>query len=928
MTFCKKYESMKVTFKINYRTCYGQQLLIEGIPGQAPVLMSPKNNGDWFLTVDLDKLEQKSFVYRYLLKDSNISQTINEFGWRNFYPPIVGSEDLLVHDFWKPLVSPGNVMYSSAFKDVIFARQDNQPFKALEKQDLENALLQSETDDYQTNEKKVEKVCVRASIALARVKKEHYVAVKFLGSLPENDVIVKLSDDRFPKWRAEFIIDKPQRYAEYKYCLCEKSTSRVVLEEYVTRYFTPEDNYDFYILNDEDFKFPRYPWKGVGVSIPVFSLRSSQGCGVGEFADLIPLIDWAKSVGIRMIQLLPVNDTIATHDYKDSYPYRCVSVFALHPMYLRVSDMGEHLSATAADVLEAKTLELNSLDKIDYEEVMRLKSRLFKMVYDENKRKFLQEKEYQEFYKKNAFWLNSYAVFSYLRDLYSTADFSRWGNFSVYDKQKVDQLCQESNPDFDDIAIHFFIQYHLHLQLSKVSKYARENAIVLKGDIPIGIGRYSVDAWVNPKLYNLDSQAGAPPDEFSDDGQNWGFPTYNWSEMEKDGFSWWKSRLQKMQEYFDAYRLDHILGFFRIWSIPSTQTKGLMGVFDPAIPISKEEIESKGIKFDEKRYCSPYIREHIITQIFQDEAGYVKHSFLEHSEENEDEYFLKPEYDTQVKIEENFKKMGCSSPEEMLRLQMIKQGLLYLVSEVLFFKDKNKENCYHPRHSLFKTNSYNELPDNEKFIVDNLYNDYFYRRNEELWKNQAEIKLPALTSATQMMVCGEDLGMIPACVPEVMRKLNILSLEIQRMPKEPLVDFGQPASYPFLAVATPSTHDTSSIRSWWEEDHNRSQRFYNYGLSKSGQAPFYCETWVVKDILYQHLYSPAMWAVFQIQDILGLDENLRSKNPKDDRINVPSEQNHYWRYRCHISLEQLQNSEALNNTLKEMLHYSGRDIAY
>jgi 4-alpha-glucanotransferase len=915
---------MKVTFKINYRTCYGQQLLIEGIPGQQQALMTPKNNGDWFLTVDLDKLPEKEFTYKYLMKDSNVFQTLYEFGTRRFYPPEVETGEILVHDFWKPLVSPTNVSYSSAFKDVVFKRENPETFQPLMSRETPEPVDYG----YDDAQRPPEKVCVRASIALARVKKEHYVAVKFLGSLPENDIIIKLYDDRFPKWRAEFMIDKPKGYYEYKYCLCDKKTSRVVLEEYVTRYFSPVDSYDFYILNDEDFKFPRYPWKGAGVSVPVFSLRSDSGCGVGEFADLIPLVDWAKSTGIKMIQLLPINDTVATHTYKDSYPYRCVSVFALHPLYLRIEDMGKHLSETSRNILESKKHELNALEKIDYEEVMRLKSRYFKMIYDENKRAFLQEKEYQEFYQKNSEWLNPYAVFSYLRDLYATADFSRWGDYAVYDKQKVDTLCQEDNPDFDDVAIHFFIQYHLHLQLSKVSEYARENGIVLKGDIPIGIGRFSVDAWVNPRLYNLDCQAGAPPDDFSDDGQNWGFPTYNWNEMEKDGFAWWKARLRKMQEYFDAYRIDHILGFFRIWSIPTSQTKGLMGVFDTAIPISRQEFEQRGLNFDEKRFCTPYIRQHIVEQIFGEQAGYVKHSFLDVSEDDPDVFTLKSEYDTQAKIEESFKKMGCSSPEEMLRMQMIKQGLLYLVSEVLFFKDKEKPDSYHPRHSLFKTNSYNELEQHAKYIVDDLYNDYFYRRNENLWKAQAELRLPALIGATNMLVCGEDLGMIPACVPEVMRKLNILSLEIQRMPKEPLADFGQPASYPFLSVATPSTHDTSSVRSWWEENHDRSQRFYNNILSKSGQAPFYCETWVVKDILYQHLYSPAMWAVFQIQDILGLDENLRSRNPKDDRINVPSEQNHYWRYRCHISLDKLQHADGLNNTLREMLHYSGRDIAY
>ncbi len=899
---------MRITFRINYLTCYGQQLMIDSIPGQGIVPMTPKQNGDWELTVDGESLADKSFTYKYLMKDNNVAQTLYEYGDRTFRLPALQSENILVRDFWKPNISATNVMnYSSAFKDVIFHREKRTPFVSADRRE----------DDMCT---------MRLSVPLTRVPPDRCVAAKFFGSLPENDIIIKLSDEDFPRWKGECLIPKPKQYAEYKYCVCDKKTNKIYLEEYVTRYFKAEEDKDFYILNDEEFKFPRLPWKGAGVAIPVFSLRSKDGFGVGEFSDLIPLIDWAKSVGLRMIQLLPVNDTVLTHTYKDSYPYKCVSVFALHPLYLRIDEMAEIESEETREILQDIKSKLNDLEKIDYEEVMRAKSRFYKAIYDENHRKFLAEGAYKEFYAKNQHWLKPYAVFSYLRDLYNTPDYDRWGQFSVFSQEKVDSLCDESNTAFDDVAIHFFIQYHLHLQLKKVSDYARKNGIILKGDIPIGIARHSVDAWVNPRLYNLDCQAGAPPDDFSDDGQNWGFPTYNWDEMAKDGYAWWKARLTKMSEYFDAYRLDHILGFFRIWSIPSTQSRGLMGVFDPAIPIAKEEFENRGLHFDEDRFCKPYIREHIVREMFQDYTGYVKHTYLNEIEGAEGVYTLKPEFDTQAKIEEYYKKLGMPSPQEMLRMQQIKHSLLYLVSEVLFFKDKTNPNAYHPRHSLFKTNSYKELDQHAKQVIGDLYNDYFYHRNDNLWKNQAEVKLPGLTNATSMLVCGEDLGMIPACVPDVMHKLNILSLEIQRMPKEPSVEFGRPAGYPYLSVATTSSHDTLPLRGWWEEDHARAQRFYNYGLSKSGEAPYYCETWIVKDVLNQHLNSPAMWAIFPIQDILGLDEQLRAKKPAEERINVPSERNHYWRYRCHVSTEQLLAADDLNKTLREMLEYSSRNI--
>ena len=902
---------MKITFRINYRTYYGQQILMEIMPNQKTLLLNPKANGDWELTIENGDKPQQDFKYRYLMKDSNTSSTLYEFGERTFSYPKINTDNIFVHDFWKPALDTQNIMMSSAFKNVIFGRTDRK-----------------DTTPLETCEEK--KLPIRVSIPVVRIHPSHYLAVKFLAPLPEDNKMFELSDKDFPLWTAEFELDRPKQYSEYKYCICDRQTGKVVIEEYVTRYFQPTSQLDdtFYILNDEDFKYPRYPWKAAGVAVPVFSLRSEESFGVGEFADLIKLIDWAKSVGLQMIQILPVNDTVKTHTYTDSYPYACVSVFALHPIYLRIKDMGPISSEVSKEIYEERQHALNSLGKIDYETVMNVKSRFFKMIYDENKRAFLQEPAYKEFFAKNSSWLKPYAVFSYLRDLYGTPDYTRWGKFAIYNQEKIDELCREDNPDYDDIGVHFFIQYHLYLQLSKVSDYARKNGIVLKGDIPIGISKNSVDAWVNPNLYHLDAQAGAPPDDFSDDGQNWRFPTYNWEEMAKDGIKWWKERLINMAQYFDAYRIDHILGFFRIWSIPRTQTRGLMGVFDPAVPIDVKEFAGRGIDFNYDRFCRPYIRKYMLDLIFNDHAGYVRHTFLDKIEGTDDEYRFKEEYNTQAKIEAAFETMAVPTTEDMLMFQKIKHGLIYLVSDLLFFQDKNNPNAYHPRHSLFKTYSYKDLDTRTKQVVADLYNDYFYNRNEGLWKQQAEIKLPGLTKSTEMLVCGEDLGMIPACVPEVMRNLNILSLEIQRMPKETAIEFGRPANYPYMSVATTSSHDTLPIRGWWEEDHSRSQRFYNNMLGKSGQAPFFCETWVVKEIILSLLYAPSMWAVFPIQDFLGLDANLRSQDPADERINVPSDENHYWRYRCHISLEQLAKAENLNKEIKEMLGMSARMVAY
>jgi 4-alpha-glucanotransferase len=147
------------------------------------------------------------------------------------------------------------------------------------------------------------------------------------------------------------------------------------------------------------------------------------------------------------------------------------------------------------------------------------------------------------------------------------------------------EFSSPDQPHFDDIAVNYFIQYHLHVQLSEAASYAHAHGVVLKGDIPIGVNRNSVDTWVSPELFHMQMQAGAPPDMFSVKGQNWELPTYDWDEMERTGFDWWKKRFSQMSNYFDTFRIDHILGFFRIWQIPIQQVEGIMGYLNPSIPI-------------------------------------------------------------------------------------------------------------------------------------------------------------------------------------------------------------------------------------------------------------------------------------------------------------------------------------------------------
>jgi 4-alpha-glucanotransferase len=425
----------------------------------------------------------------------------------------------------------------------------------------------------------------------------------------------------------------------------------------------------------------------------------------------------------------------------------------------------------------------------------------------------------------------------------------------------------------------------------------------------------------------MDCQAGAPPDDFSVKGQNWRFPTYNWDEMAKDNYAWWQQRLRQLSLYFDAFRIDHILGFFRIWEIPASQVEGLLGYFNPSIPYYRDELQNRGIWFDEKRLCQPYIREHFLYERFGDLTSFVKANYLVESAPQC--YDLHPDYDTQRKIEEKLTVEPDTSPEMRNRLERISQGLFSLVSEVLFLQAPGTEgNAFFPRHTLHFTRSYQELDNHTKHVINEVYLDYFYHRNEEFWRGKAMAKLPVLKKATNMLLCGEDLGMVPACVPSVMNELGILSLEVQRMPKDPKITFGHPASYPYLSVATPSSHDTSTVRGWWEENHGLSQKFYNEILGNYYAAPYDCTTSVVRQIVEQHLYSPSMWAIFAIQDLLGMDENLRLPDAGAERINNPGNPTHYWRYRMHLNLEDLLLETGFNQLIRDQVHATGRLDAY
>ena len=587
--------------------------------------------------------------------------------------------------------------------------------------------------------------------------------------------------------------------------------------------------------------FALYNRKLAGTQVPVFSLRTRKSAGIGDFGDLKTMIDFVASTGQKVLQLLPINDTTITHTWTDSYPYSCISVFAIHPQYADLHALPELKDAKARAEAEKTRAELNALDKIDYEKVNDFKINYLRQIFNQEGEKMMKTAEYKAFFQASELWLVPYAQYSYLRDKNGTADFNQWPDHQVWDEAERKVLADPKTAAYKNVAFFYFEQFELDRQMQEAHEHSKAKGVILKGDIPIGVNRNGCDVWTEPKYFNLNGQAGAPPDDFSANGQNWGFPTYNWFEMLKDGCQWWNRRFQNMARYFDAYRIDHVLGFFRIWEIPVHSVHGLLGQFAPALAMSREEIESYGLHFQEDRFTRPFITDWVLDRVFHERAGEVKEKYLDRLDD--ERYQMKPEVDTQRKVEALF--ADVTNEKEL----WLRDGLYALISDVLFVRDHTNPGVFHPRISAQLDFIYESLYDNDKAAFNRLYNDYFYRRNNQFWYQEAMKKLPKLVQATRMLVCAEDLGMVPDCVPWVMDELKILSLELQSMPKDPSVKFGHLSRNPYRSVCTISSHDMPTLRMWWDENIQRTQEYYNTMLYRQGSAPHPLPGWLASDII-------------------------------------------------------------------------------
>lgn len=900
---------MILQFDCFCQTRWGQSLYVIGnVPelGQwnlkDAVPLKCCNLNRWCATVDVKQKEP--VFYKYVLY--NGETFVTEIGPSRVSSQILNDNAICCCiDSWQEPKTEYTAYLSSAFSDVLFVH---------DKQNLKKSKAKILSDRQ-----------LVIGCTVPELKSSQYVAItgncsqlgNWTNSLP-------LSVGKYSRWQITFDLNEMPAEFEYKFIVKDSSEpDSIQWEPGFNHLFvnTFGDNPISLKIDDGIIDFNCRKVKFAGVNVPVFSLRTSKSFGVGDFSDLKKLVDWVSATGLKIIQILPINDTISTYSFLDSYPYNAISVFALNPLFLDIFKLGKLNDSAEASEFEKARKELNAKVDVDYEKVIRLKLLYCKKILAQNFDIIVKSDQFSSFVSGNSAWLEPYVAFCILRDKNLTSDFSKWGKDAQYSAVKSHKMLQPDSLYYKDAMLWCYIQFELDRQLKEATVYARKNGVILKGDIPIGISRRSVDAWCNPSLFNFGGQAGAPPDFFSETGQNWGFPTYNWDEMAKDGFAWWRQRLAKMNSYFDAYRIDHILGFFRIWEIPIDAVYGTLGHFSPSIPLTISELHSKNVNIDYDSACCPQVDDETIDRLFGEQATRVKDKYL--CQLDGGLFTLSDDYSTQRKIYDKI--VGKRAPESLSRMtKQLLDGLLTVATDVLLLKDC-KTGGYHPRIGLRKTSSYMRLSDAEKSALDAVYDDYFFTRHNDFWRNLAEIKLSALLKSSDMLVCGEDLGMIPDCVKPVMEELGILSLEIQRMPKT-FVEFADLQEIPYTSVCATSTHDISTIRGWWQESVDSTQRYYNNWLKQQGKAPAEATADICRKILIQHFESPAMCVMVPIQDYFALEPKLRVDNPEQERINVPANPRNYWKYRMHVNIEALLKSDNLNKLIASMLYSSGRNL--
>lgn len=885
---------MRLHFNIEYNTNWGEIIAVElrylrkdSKIRSLNLVMNTDDGSHWFLDADINPHGMQQgiqwFEYTYHLKKDDVTLRSE---W-NAVPRRYAADmthDYVLHDQWRDFPLPYH-LFSSAYS-VIMKEEKDAEFGAIDVPLFKKTLV--------------------FKVSAPQLKKGERLALlgnqPALGSWNESHYIAMQKANRY-EWILSMNADAFHYPLEYKYVVIDDlSNTLKQWEEGDNRRFdiavpgnaTSRDDMAasyVHILYADALRICEPSWKIAGISVPLFSLRSDKSCGVGDFGDLKQLVDWCVRCGLHVIQLLPINDTLHTGKWSDSDPYNIVCSFALHPHYANIESIGIIKDEKLMTQYRRQIRELNSLPLYDYEKVHLVKTSYLHRLFAQQGCEDLKKIECMHFAEGNKDWLADYAAYCSLHT--------------------------------DDMPYEYFVwtQWHLHRQLLEVAEYARSKGVILKGDLPVGVKPDGVDFSKHPDMFFSDRTMGTPPGRENPIGCNWNFPVYNFNAIiDGKGEVWWQRRLSWMEQYFDAVRIDHVMAFFCMWTINANDKWGVLGHFSPSLPFSVDEIEYYGLQFKKDFMTKPFINDTIISRYFGVHAQYVKDNFLINKKYGM--YALRTEISTQSLIDKYFR--GASDESSV----WIRDSLMRLVTNVLFIEDESYPAMYHPRILAFNEPIFLALGDDEREAFMRLYNNYYYERHNHLWRDNASKLLSKLFCKTKMLLCAEDLGMLPSCVSEVLSDHRILSLEIQTLPKYIGEEFTHLSQNPVRSVCTFSTHDMSPLRLWWKENPSRKQRYYTTVMMREGSAPDTITPQLAEEIIARHIYSPSMLCIMQIQDYLAMDTNPRNDSLplSAERINIPSDAYNRWQYRIPVSIEKLMENKVLSAKIFNLTKHSKRNI--
>ncbi len=638
-----------------------------------------------------------------------------------------------------------------------------------------------------------------------------------------------------------------------------------------------------------------------GAAVPLSALYTDKSAGIGEYSDLTAFGSWCKKAGIDLIQILPVNDTGTNPS-----PYSAISGYALHPIFLRLDEIPG--SRQFAQEIETLRDRYRSEDRVKFQDILSGKLALLRQIFDQDPEAIINGEDIRKWARENP-WIETYAVFRSLKTYYDEQSWNSWP--TMRDPRREDiEAYHKDNPK--EIGYYIWLQYHCERQLRRAARALEEMGIALKGDLPILMQEDSADVWFHRENFIMRLRAGAPPDMYSSTGQNWGFPIYNWETIEADEFNWWKGRLKQAAKFYHAYRIDHVLGFFRIWAIPEYESAGSMGYFLPSVFITAEDLKQAGFSEERITWLSePHIPTEEIKEALGDSADQV---FPHLRRVGSEELFR---IDPQIRGSRAIEALDISDEAKAALNRWNRNRALI----------KIETDTYAPAWLFSDSGSYQSLSEEEK----NRFKDLVHTKGEEselLWEKTGRHLLSFMEEETEMLICAEDLGVVPQCVPKVLEELGILGLKIcfwTRDYDNPEAPFISPRKYPHVSVAMLSAHDTVTMRQWWEEQADESTKtafakaFFENTESKIADRTAYSPDLALL-VNSAFLQAGSRLCVFQIQELFSLTDTYRSTDPGSERINVPGTVTpENWSYRIPVPLEELAEDEYFILTVSAMI---------